>query len=672
MKHSVVFDTAVSPIMVETGTLLTDAAAQAGVYIAQPCGGQGRCGRCAVQVVDGGVRRRSTLRLSPEDVAEGYALACQSVIEGDARIVVPDQETLERTLTTDRVAAEVQVPAGYDPQREQSIRRLLLTLTPPSMDDQTDDWSRLQRAMAKQTGIAHLRVSLPLLQKIGTILREGDWRVTAVVEEQRLKDQRLKIEDAPQSSTFTLQSFRLIDLQPGHAPEDAPLYGLAIDIGTTTVSVWLVDLLSGKVAAQAAEYNRQIRRGEDVISRIIYASKNKGQGELRDLVLKSINTLIERVGVKKNKDQRLKSEDSAGQSSIFTPQSSIFKAVIAGNSTMIHLLLGIPAESIRLSPFVTAVNHIPPLTAKEVGLDIHPEAAVDCLPGVASYVGADITAGALSSGLDDAADATLFMDIGTNGETVLGCRDWAVTCACSAGPAFEGAGVGDGMRATRGAIEEVWIDNQSYEPTLRVIGDAKPRGLCGSGLISLLAEMFLTGIVDKGGHINLHLPSERTRKGANGPEYVVVWAKDAWHEKDITINRVDIDNLLRTKAAIYAGIDILAQSVGMPLDTVSQVLIGGSFGKYINVEKAVQIGLLPDKPWDQFRFLGNTAVLGAYYALLSQTARQRIAEIAGRMTYIELSADNSFYDAFTSALFLPHTDMGLFPSVAKEITSDEG
>ena len=651
-----------------TGTLLTDAAAQAGVYIAQPCGGQGRCGRCAVKVLDGGVRRRSTLRLSPEDVADGYALACQSVIEGDARIVVPDQETLERTLTTDRVAAAVQVPADYDPQRDQSIRRLTLTLPPPSMDDQTDDWSRLQRAVGQQTGIANLQASLPLLQKIGRVLREGEWRVTAILkaEGRRQKSESFQssILDPSTSSGQVPQSFRLLDLQPGHLPGETPLYGLAIDIGTTTVSVWLVDLLSGEVAAQAAEYNRQIRRGEDVISRIIYASKNNGQGELRDLVLKSINTLIERVGQKVAKDQRLKIEDSSARPSIFNLQSSIFKAVIAGNSTMIHLLLGIPAESIRLSPFVTAVNHIPSFTAKEVGLAIHPEAAVECLPGVASYVGADITAGVLSSGLDDAADTTLFMDIGTNGETVLGCRDWAVTCACSAGPAFEGAGVGDGMRATRGAIEEVWIDNQTYEPTLRIIGDSKPRGLCGSGLISLLAEMFLTGIVDKGGHVNLHLPTERTRKGANGPEYVVVWAKDAWHEKDIAINRVDIDNLLRTKAAIYAGIDILAKSVGMPLDTVSQVLIGGSFGKYINVEKAVQIGLLPDKPWDQFRFLGNTAVLGAYYALLSQTARQRIEEIAGRMTYIELSADNSFYDAFTSALFLPHTDMGLFPSVA--------
>jgi uncharacterized 2Fe-2S/4Fe-4S cluster protein (DUF4445 family) len=345
------------------------------------------------------------------------------------------------------------------------------------------------------------------------------------------------------------------------------------------------------------------------------------------------------------------------------------KATIAGNSIMMHLLLGIPAESIRLSPFVTAVNHLPTFTAAEVGLQIYPEAVVECLPGVASYVGADISAGVLSSGLDDIEQVSLFMDIGTNGEIVLGCRDWLITCACSAGPAFEGAGVRDGMRATRGAIEEVWIDGTTFEPTIRIIGGSKPRGLCGSALISLLGEMFMTGVIDKGGNFNLQLPTERIRSGESGPEYVVVWANETWHEKDITITHVDVDNLLRAKAAIYAGIDVLAESVGIPLEIVEQVLIGGSFGKFINVEKAILIGLLPDKPWQRFQFLGNTAVLGAYYALLNQTDQQRISDIAGRMTYVELSADNSFYEAFTSALFLPHTDMSRFPTVADAITT---
>ena len=330
---------------------------------------------------------------------------------------------------------------------------------------------------------------------------------------------------------------------------------------------------------------------------------------------------------------------------------------------MMHLLLGIPAESIRLAPFVTAVNQIPNLQASDIGIDIHPEASVDCLPGVASYVGADISAGVLSSGLDDAESVMLFMDVGTNGEIVLGNREWLVTCACSAGPAFEGAGVQHGMRATESAIEEVWINNETHEPTCRVIGGGRPRGLCGSGLISLLAEMMMTGLVDRSGNINLATSSPRVRMGDQGPEYVVVWATDSLNQHDIFINHVDIDNLLRAKAAIYAGFTVLADKVGVPLEMADQVLIGGSFGKYINVEKAIEIGLLPDMPWNRFQFLGNTAIRGAYLALLDRAARARITDIAGRMTYIELSADNSFYEAFTSATFLPHTDLTRFPTV---------
>jgi uncharacterized 2Fe-2S/4Fe-4S cluster protein (DUF4445 family) len=307
------------------------------------------------------------------------------------------------------------------------------------------------------------------------------------------------------------------------------------------------------------------------------------------------------------------------------------------------------------------------MAGRDVGLNINPEAVVDCLPGVASYVGADITAGVLSSGLDNADNVTLFLDVGTNGETVLGNRDWLVTCACSAGPAFEGAGVVNGMRATTGAIEEVWINTETLEPTYRVIGGGKPKGICGSGLISLLSEAFITGVIDKGGNVNLAASSPRVREGAHGGEYVVAWGKESESGEDIVITRVDIDNLLRAKAAIYAGFTVLAENVGIPLETTDKVLIGGSFGKYINVEKAVQIGLLPDMEWSRFEFLGNTSVKGAYLALLDWRKRERITEIAKRMTYVELSADNSFYEAFTSALFLPHTDLSKFPSVAEAL-----
>ncbi|MER3543192.1 MAG: hypothetical protein C4311_00980 [Chloroflexota bacterium] len=397
-----------------------------------------------------------------------------------------------------------------------------------------------------------------------------------------------------------------------------------------------------------------------MISRIIYASKNNGLGELQALVVGTINALIERAAARAR-----------------VSPSHIYKMTVAGNSTMIHLFLGLPPASIRLEPFVTTINHPPVMRAGELGLNIHPQASVDCLPGVASYVGADITAGVIGAGMCNDHRLTLFLDIGTNGEMVLGDCDWLVSCACSAGPAFEGAGVQDGMRATTGAIEEVWINSQTYEPTYRVIPDPRreargertpPRGICGSGLIALLAEMFITGVIDKRGNLNLHLGTRRIRQGEHGPEYVVAWGGETEHGRDIVITRVDIDNLMRAKGAVYAGLSVLAESVGVDLAQVERVLIGGAFGQYINVEKAIQIGLLPDLPWEKFHFLGNTALRGALLALLSRQARRQIAEVAAKMTYLELSADNTFYNQFTSALFLPHTDITRFPSVAEALS----
>lgn len=635
-EHLVTFDVGSGPVKVPTGTLLSEAARLAGVEITQPCGGQGRCGRCTVQIIDGTVRRRSTLRLSQADVENGFALACQTVVEGDVSVVVPPQEKIERRLTTDRTVAEITVPFGYNPLRSQTVQRVHLSMLPPNLDDQMDDLSRLRLALRQQAGFTNVNLSLVMLRQIGQVLRESDWEVTAVLDVQEVL------------GGGGLQEY-LIALLPGHIHPATPMWGIAVDIGTTTATVWLVDLISGEVKAQVSDYNAQVSRGEDVISRIVYTGKDHGLEELRRLILDTLTQLIEQA-CKRVVGYRV------------TP-TDIVKATVAANSTMMHLLLGIPPASIRLSPFVTAVNRLPLVSARQVGLKINPEGVVDCLPGVASYVGADITAGVYSSGMDQTDQLTLFMDVGTNGEIVLGSREWLVTCACSAGPAFEGAGVVHGMRATRGAIEEVWINGQTYEPTYRVIGAGKPRGICGSGLISLLAELFMTGVVDKAGNLNMHLSTPRIRDGEHGLEYVLAWGQEAENGRDIVITHVDIDNLLRAKGAIYAGYSILADSVGVPMDWIEQMLIGGSFGKYINVEKAVQIGLLPDMPWERFQFLGNTSVRGAYFALLDRDARLRIDDIAARMTYVELSADNSFYEAFMSALFLPHTDLAKFPTV---------
>lgn len=638
--HQVQFNSISEPVAVPTGTLLSEAAKIAGIDIYQPCGGQGRCGRCVVQIQEGFARRRSTLRLKKEDIDEGYSLACQTVIEGDIVVFIPPQERIERILTTDRTVAEVKVPEGYVFNQSQSIQLVYLKIDEPSLEDQTDDLNRFKRALRREMGFDSVEIRLPLLRRLGGLLRENEWEVIALMDYRYDPGYQAKI-------------LRLIDLLPGKISEQEPIWGAAIDIGTTTVTVWLVDLVSGQVKSQVSEYNAQISRGEDVISRIIYAGKAAGGIELSNLILGTIDELLQRACKR------------VGGVNLLPTQ--IVKLVVSGNSTMIHLLLNIPPASIRLSPFITAVNHPPILRATEIGIDIHPEGIIECLPGVASYVGADITAGVYSSTMNNQDPLTLFMDVGTNGEIVLGNHEWLVTCACSAGPAFEGAGVVNGMRATKGAIEEVWIDSSTYEPSYRVIGGGLPRGICGSGLISLLAEMFITGVIDKGGNIDTNINSSRIRLGDHGLEYVVAWSNETDVVHDIVITKVDIDNLLRAKGAIFAGYQVLAERVGVPLEIIEQMFIGGSFGKYINVEKAVQIGLLPDLPWERFKFLGNTSVLGSYFALLDSSAAEEVREIANRMTYIELSSDNTFYEKFMSALFLPHTDMSLFPSIAEII-----
>jgi uncharacterized 2Fe-2S/4Fe-4S cluster protein (DUF4445 family) len=632
-------------VQVEEGTKLSDAALLAGIEIGLPCGGQGRCGRCAVLVQEGQIYRPPDQRLSSEDVNAGYVLACQTTVQNDVTIYVPAQK-IERKLQTDRTARRVEIPLSYDYLRDQSLQKFTLRLTPPSLDEQTDDWSRLKRELLRQHGIDNLTAELPVLSRLARALRAEEWTVTVVIE--------MDSWDSPAGPP------RLVDILPGDSMfrTEGPdaLWGAAIDIGTTTNVVWLVNLLTGQVEVQEADYNGQIARGEDVISRIIYATKGDGEGlgELQSLVLETINRLLDQAARNVGIETR-----------------EIYSATVAGNSTMLHLFAGLSPQSIRLLPFVTTVNHLPTLRAKDLGLHLCPDASVDCLPGIASYVGADITAGVLSSGLCATDKMSLFIDVGTNGEIVFGDCTWLIACACSAGPAFEGAGVVHGMRATQGAIEEVWINAKTYEPTVRIIGTEgeKPRGICGSGLIGLMADMFMTGVIDKSGNINVHLDTNRTRNGPSGGEYVVVWGSDSATGEDIVVTDVDIDNLMRAKAAIYAGFSVLTKSVGMTMADVEQVLIGGAFGQYINIEKAIQIGLLPDAPWGNFYYLGNTSVRGAYLALLSRDSRSKIAELANMMTYLELSADNSFFDEFNAALFLPHTDESQFPMVMRQLES---
>ena len=517
------------------------------------------------------------------------------------------------------------------------VEKCHLRIVPPSLGDNTTDWERLQRELSRQHGVRQVTAGLPALKKLAGVLRQADWDVTVALERGTWADQ----EGMP----------RLIDVRAGDPT--SRVLGVAVDIGTTTNVVYLADLQNHLLLGHASAYNGQISCGEDVISRIIYAGRDDGLEYLQSLVRQTINGLL---------DEILARHHAA-------PEDVHFMTV-SGNPTMIHLFLGLDPQYIRLEPYIPTVNHPLPVRGRELGLHIHPEATVDCLPGVGAYVGADITAGVLRSGMTESEVVTLFIDVGTNGEIVLGNSEWLISCACSAGPAFEGSGVVSGMRATTGAIEEVWINPGTAEPTYRTVGGSPPRGICGSGMISLLGEMFITGVVDKSGHINRTLETPRVRVGPNGPEYVIVWAQEAdAGGEDIVLSEVDIQNLMRAKAAIYAGVSVLAASVGIELGDVERVLIGGAFGKYIDIEKAIEIGLLPDMPWERFTYLGNTSVQGAYLSLLCREHRAAVTDIASKMTYLELSADNKFMNEFTSALFLPHTDLEEFPSVRRKLNA---
>ncbi len=619
-------------VRVAQGALLLEALDAAALQVPLPCGGQGRCGRCIVVVREGDVRRRSVLRLTEEEVRRGYALACQTVVTGDVTVWVPphveDLERLEAADRADKVAPEVLV---CEHRREPGVVAYPLTVPPPSMADNTADLERLARELARVHGVREVRATLGALRALPGALRAKDFAVTAVLERGTWAE--------PAGPA------RLLDVWPGRRAR--PVLGLAVDIGTTSVVTYLADLATGTLLEHASAYNAQIACGEDIISRIIYARDHARLLELQERVVGTINELI---------DAMLASRGAQPE--------EIGLVTVAGNTTMLHLFLAIEPRYIRLEPYLPAAERFPPVLAGALGLHAHPDATVDCLPVAGAYVGGDISAGVLRSGMHEQDAVTLFIDVGTNGEMVLGNRDWLIACACSAGPAFEGAGAASGTRAARGAIEEVWIDPATLEPTWRTLGGAPPIGICGSGMIALLGEMVWAGVIDRGGRLAADGRSPRVRRGEEGPEYVVAWAHETRDgQRDLTLNEADIQNLLRAKAAIYAGATVLCDSVGLSLADVERVLIGGAFGQHLDVEKAIEIGLLPDMPWDRFAFLGNTSVQGAYLAMTCREHRAMVDALAAKMTYLELSADNRFMDAFTSALFIPHTDMSLFPSV---------
>ncbi len=471
-----------------------------------------------------------------------------------------------------------------------------------------------------------------MLRRLGKDLRMANWKVSVTLE---MRDWVYGTYLPP----------RLIRIYPDAFPHAS--MGLAVDLGTTSVVAYLVDFHTGRVVDSASAYNKQIACGEDVISRIIYAKRKKGLERLQKLAVETINDLLEELAAAQRhralrdpRDRRRRQHDD-------------------------------DAPAPRRGPAVPARGAVHPdhVGGAQAGGAASSGSTPTCSPASTSCRRWAATWAATSppaSSRRACTPPTSSRCSSTSAPTARWCsgnKDWLLSCACSAGPAFEGGGVRHGMRASAGAIEDVFIDDATLEPTFRTIDDAPAVGICGSGLIDLLGELFLTGIVDKSGHIDRSAPTDRVRVFDGVPEYVVCWAGEGGAEKDITLTESDVTGLLRAKAAIYAGFEVLCASVGVDLADVEQIFIGGAFGQYLNVEKAIRIGLLPDQPVERFHFLGNTSALGAFAALLCVSVRHEVTDVASKMTYLELSADNTFMDEYTSALFLPHTDLSGFPSV---------
>jgi uncharacterized 2Fe-2S/4Fe-4S cluster protein (DUF4445 family) len=467
-------------------------------------------------------------------------------------------------------------------------------------------------------------------------LREADWKVTVTI-----------------TGGGDGECPRLIRIDSGD--RSGKHYGIAVDIGTTSIYAELIDLNTRESIGRVSEYNAQVSAGDDIITRIVYSLKNDGMEKLQQMVVETINGLLERLLEKTGVER----ED-------------IVNMVAAGNTTMTHMFYGISARYIREEPYIPTVNFVPTVKAAELGVNIAEGARVYCIPGRASYVGGDITSGLLASGVYKTDKVTLYIDVGTNGEMALGNSEWLLTCACSAGPAFEGGSVKNGMRAVKGAIETVRINPDTLEPMILTIGQIKPKGICGSGLIDALAELFLTGIITGNGKFNVELNHPRIRQAGGQAEYVLAWADDTAIKSDIAITEADIDNLIRTKGAIYAGISTLLDAMQMPVEAIEQVLIAGGFGRYLELDQAVTIGLFPEVGEDKVKYVGNGSLMGAHLVLLSQEAKRAAKEVAAKMTYLELSTHPGYMDNYVSALFLPHTNTVAFPSVMDRIKERAG
>ena len=630
-----------NPVTIDcnAGDNLLELARRANVAIDAPCSGNGSCGKCRVQLVEGELESIQSRHISDEEYEAGWRLSCNCRIVGDCTVFVPDiASAYQSRMKTADLSSPKEIAIFQECQeqlKESGIRfenpflAVQLDLAAPTLDDTMPDNERLTWAIEDALGVSQVEIPYCVMVKLAATLREENFSVC--VKGYRKED------------TFCCMEIC--------GKDDTAIVGAAIDIGTTTVTMVLTDLATGKILAKGSSGNGQIRYGADVINRIIEQGRPGGRVKLQKAIIKEtlnpiLGNLCKSAGITKR---------------------DILRLAVGANTTMNHLFVGVDAESVRMEPYVPSFFAWEGMRSGDVNLLANPMAPVLIAPNIGSYVGGDITAGTLASGIWDKDEMSLFIDLGTNGEIVFGNRDFLMSCACSAGPAFEGGDISCGMRATDGAVEACTIDKTTMEPTLSIVGDPgqKPVGICGSGIIDIISELFRTSIINAKGLFVRE--GSRVKRDSHGMgRYVLATAEESETGREISINEVDIDNFIRAKGAIFSAIDTLLKSVDMTVDMIDSVYVAGGIGSGINMKNAVNIGMFPDVDLSKFHYIGNSSLSGAYAMVVSDEAAAKTAEVAANMTYLELSNYPGYMDSFVAACFLPHTDARLFPNSVQE------
>ena len=584
---------------------MLEIASGAGINIRSICGGKGSCGKCKVIIRKGEIDFRYSPKeklLTEEELSSGYVLACLARCESDCEVLVPPESRIEgQKILSDAAIPEIQI----DP----AVKKFFV----PSKQ------LRGQSAEQLMKGFQSFTKARSFSDEVGSKLKSIADRCG---------------EEGATLTVGLLEPTKILDVEVGDTSKRN--FGIAVDIGTTKLSAYLVDLTTGKILGSESDYNRQLMYGEDLVSRIGYTvDREDGIKNMQRAVLNTANSLIKRLA-----------------SNHGVEASWITDVCIAGNTVMTYFFLNKDASPL-LEPNAEVSKRSMITDAQSIGLGVNSEAKVYCLPCVSRFLGGDVIGDILLSRMYASEEISLLLDIGTNVEAILGSKGWFLSTTAAAGPAFEGWGIKFGMRSVEGAIDHVKIDPATLKASFTVIGEVKPRGICGSGLIDAMSEMFRNGILDSLGKVNRKLNSPYVRSGEEGYEYVVVPASETDISKDIVITEKDILNLIDSKAAACSAISVIMKKMNLPVHDVANVYVCGAFANYMDLNSAMAIGLLPEFPKAQMKFLGNGSVAGAYLTLISQEQRKKADEIASLMAYFDLLKDADFMDEYTAAYMLP-------------------